>query len=59
MSPSNNSSRSKPDRKERLGAALRANLQRRKEGRKKAQKQAERSSSAPPTNSIDTGKEKE
>ncbi|MEC8322593.1 MAG: hypothetical protein VXZ60_02920 [Pseudomonadota bacterium] len=40
MSPSNNSSGSKLDRKERLGAALRANLQRRKEGRKKGQKQA-------------------
>jgi len=40
MSPSNNSSGSKPDRKERLGEALRANLQRRKEGRKKAIKQA-------------------
>tara|TARA_B100001939_G_scaffold149702_1_gene129484 strand:+ start:1126 stop:1263 length:138 start_codon:yes stop_codon:yes gene_type:complete len=40
MSPSNNSSGSKPDRKERLGAALRANLKRRKEGRKKSQKQA-------------------
>ena len=42
MSPSDNSSVSKPDRKERLGAARRANLQRRKEGRKKAQEQTDK-----------------
>ncbi|EJW20818.1 hypothetical protein IMCC14465_06140 [alpha proteobacterium IMCC14465] len=40
MSSSNNSSGPKADRKERLGAALRANLHRRKEGRKEGRKES-------------------
>lgn len=40
MSSSNNSSGPKADRKERLGAALRANLHRRKEGRKESRKES-------------------
>ncbi len=44
MSSSNNSSGPKADRKERLGAALRANLHRRKEGRKEGRKESRKES---------------